>query len=185
MLNGRNRMSDYILTHSKIRFYPVKPVKEDIHIEDIAHALSLMTRANGHFRHFYSVAQHSLNCYREARARGCSQRIQLGCLLHDASECYISDITRPVKLHLPDYVAIEKNLQDMIYERFGLGDLSDDELQQMEEIDDVLLYYEFEALMGYPIFDIPPPRKADYDFYQRDFASVEQEFLAVYHKMKL
>ena len=39
--------------------------------------------------------------------------------------------------------------------------------------------------MGYPIFDIPPPRKADYDFYQRDFASVEQEFLAVYHKMKL
>lgn len=68
MLNGRNRMSDYILTHSKIRFYPVKPVKEDIHIEDIAHALSLMTRANGHFRHFYSVAQHSLNCYRKPKA---------------------------------------------------------------------------------------------------------------------
>ncbi len=178
-------MSDYILTHSKIRFYPVKPVKEDIRIEDIAHALSLMTRANGHFRHFYSVAQHSLNCYREAKARGCSRRIQLGCLLHDASECYISDITRPVKIHLPDYVAIEKNLQDMIYDRFGLGDLSDDELEQMEEIDDVLLYYEFEALMGYPIFDVPPPKAADFDFSQRDYASVEQEFLAVYHKMKL
>ena len=52
-------MSDYILTHSKIRYNTVNPVKEDIHIEDIAHALSLMTRANGHFRHFYSVAQHS------------------------------------------------------------------------------------------------------------------------------
>ena len=119
-------MSDYILTHSKIRFYPVKPIKEDIHIEDIAHALSLMTRANGHFRHFYSVAQHSLNCYREARARGCSQRIQLGCLLHDASECYISDITLPVKLHLTYYVAFVKYLQDIFYVLFGLGDLSDD-----------------------------------------------------------
>ena len=31
----------------------------------------------------------------------------------------------------------------MIYARFGLGDLSEDELQEMDEIDDVLLYYEF------------------------------------------
>ena len=73
----------------------------------------------------------------------------------------------------------------MIYARFGLGDLSEDELQEMDEIDDVLLYYEFEALMGYPIFDVPPAKTADFDFFQRDYASVKQEFLAVYHKMKL
>jgi hypothetical protein len=59
-------MSDYILTYSKTKFYPLEPVKEDIKIEDIAHALSLMTRANGHFKHFYSVAQHSISCCREA-----------------------------------------------------------------------------------------------------------------------
>ena len=51
-------MSDYILTYSKIKFYPLEPIKEDIKIEDIAHSLSLMTRANGHSRQFYSVAQH-------------------------------------------------------------------------------------------------------------------------------
>ena len=45
-------MSDYILTYSKIKFYPLEPVMEDIKIEDIAHSLSLMTRANGHFRPF-------------------------------------------------------------------------------------------------------------------------------------
>lgn len=38
-------MSDYILTYTKIRFYPLRPVAEDIRIEDIAHSLSLMTRA--------------------------------------------------------------------------------------------------------------------------------------------
>lgn len=178
-------MSDYILTHSHIRFYPVRPVKEDIHIEDIAHALSLMTRANGHFRRFYSVAQHSLNCYREAIGRGCSERIQLGCLLHDASESYISDITRPVKLHLPDYVAIEENLQNMIYDRFGLGDLSVEELKLMDEIDDVLLHYEFEALMGYSMFDTPPGKTAIFDFSQRDFTSVEKEFLAIFQEIQL
>jgi 5'-deoxynucleotidase YfbR-like HD superfamily hydrolase len=177
-------MSDYIITYSHVRFYPVKPVKEDIYIEDIAHALSLMTRANGHFRCFYSVAQHSLNCYREAVGRDCSERIQLGCLLHDASESYISDITRPVKLHLPDYVAIEENLQNMIYDRFGLGDLSAEELRVMDEIDDVLLYYEFEALMGYPIFDSPPDKTADYDFSQRDYASVEKEYLSVFATLR-
>lgn len=90
-------MADYILTYSKIKFYPLEPVKTDINIVDIAHSLSLMTRANGHFKQFYSVAQHSINCYKEAKSRGCSERVQLGCLLHDASESYLSDLTRPVK----------------------------------------------------------------------------------------
>ena len=61
-------MADSILTYSKIRFCPLEPVEEDIRIEDIAHALSLMTRANGHIPHFYSVAQHSINCFRKRRA---------------------------------------------------------------------------------------------------------------------
>jgi 5'-deoxynucleotidase YfbR-like HD superfamily hydrolase len=82
-------MSNEILTYSRRRFNPLTPTVHDIHVTDIAHALSLMTRANGHFRHFYSVAQHSINCSLEARARGLSQRVQLACLLHDASESYI------------------------------------------------------------------------------------------------
>lgn len=102
-------MSDCILTYTKVSFNPLEAVEEDIRIEDIAHALSLLTRANGHCRHFYSVAQHSIACCREARSRGYSARVQLGCLLHDASESYISDITRPVKINLPEYTEIEKN----------------------------------------------------------------------------
>ena len=46
-------MADYILTYTKTRFYPLNPRKEDIKIEDIAHSLSLMTRANGHHKHFF------------------------------------------------------------------------------------------------------------------------------------
>lgn len=176
-------MSDYILTYSKIKFYPLDPVKEDIKIEDIAHSLSLMTRANGHCSHFYSVAQHSIHCYREAKSRGYSERVQLGCLLHDASESYISDLTRPVKRNMPEYVVIEANLQSVIYDRFGLGDLSDEELKQIEEVDDTLLHYEFEELMDFQIFDGPPELATQHDFSQRDFASVEKEFLSIFNRI--
>lgn len=178
-------MSDYILTYSRIKFYPLKPIKEDIKIEDIAHSLSLMTRANGHSTHFYSVAQHSLQCYQEAKSRGYSLRVQLGCLLHDASESYISDLTRPVKRNLPEYFIIEEKLQKVIYERFGLDALTEEERKQIEDVDDTLLHYEFEAMMDYQIFENAPQKSMkEHDFTQRDFVSVEQEFLTAFNKLR-
>lgn len=176
-------MSDYILTYSKVKFFPLEPVKEDIKIGDIAHSLSLMTRANGHCRHFYSVAQHSVHCYQEAKSRGYSERVQLGCLLHDASESYISDLTRPVKRNMPQYFAIEEKLQCIIYDRFGLGDLSDEERKQIENVDDTLLHYEFEELMDFPIFETQPELATQPDFTQKDFASVEKEFISVFNRL--
>lgn len=176
-------MSDYILTYSKTRFYPLEPVKEDIRIEDIAHALSLMTRANGHFKHFYSVAQHSISCCREAKSRGYSQRVQLGCLLHDASESYISDLTRPVKKNMPEYFAIEDKLQKVIYDRFGLGDISEAELKLISAVDDSLLYYEFDTLMNVQLLESGPAISMQHDFSQRDFKSVENEFLSLFRKV--
>jgi hypothetical protein len=170
-------MADYILTYTKIRFYPTEPIADDIRIEDIAHALSMMTRANGHFATFYSVAQHSLNCYKEAKSRNYTERVQLGCLLHDASEAYLSDITRPVKRNLPAYFAYEDKLQGMIFEKFGLGDLTEDEKRKIKSIDDALLYYEFYELMGVAVFDEPPVTNTKHDFAQREFGSVENEFL--------
>ena len=52
----------HITTFSKVQMNPLCPKQEEIRIEDIAHAQSLMTRANGHFPEFYSVGQHSIAC---------------------------------------------------------------------------------------------------------------------------
>lgn len=173
-------MSDYILTYSKIKFNPLEPVFEDINIKDIAHALSLMTRANGHFKHFYSVGQHSINCCKEAKKRGYSKRIQLGCLLHDASESYISDLTRPVKQNFREYFVIEEKLQGLIFQTFGLEDLSEYEIKKIKDIDDSLLYYEFQALMGERIFEKTPYIAMEHDFSLKDFKIVENEFIYIY-----
>ncbi len=62
----------------------------------IAHALSLICRGNGHVKTFWSVGQHCINCAKEAWARGLSNRMAPACHLHDAGECYLSDIPRPL-----------------------------------------------------------------------------------------
>ena len=166
-----------IMTHSRIMFDPFDPNPEDIHVCDIAHALSLLCRANGHFPHFYSVGQHSVLCMREAVARGYSHRVQLGCLLHDASEAYLSDVTRPIKPLLPAYLEVEKSLQGMIFDKWLSPSLTGEELALIDEIDDAILHYEFLTMMGHAIYD-PAPTLASapsFDFVM--FDEIERTFL--------
>lgn len=170
-------MSDYITTGSKIHFTPLEPDKEQICIVDIAHSLSLMTRANGHFPEFYSVGQHCIHCYEEAAARGYSHRLRLACLLHDASEAYIADITRPVKKNLPQYLAIEKTLQDAVYEKF-LGSVpSEEESALIASVDDTLLYYEFLHYMGERLQESPPQIFSKPEFVFVPFREVEEKYI--------
>jgi hypothetical protein len=172
----------YILTYKKLEFYPLDPKIEDIDIEDIAHALSLLCRANGHFKHFYSVALHSINCAYEAMKRGYSNRVVLGCLLHDGSEAYLADITRPVKKHLQKYLEFEEVLQGKIFEKW-IPNLTDEELKLVFEIDDAILYYEFIELFGEKIFDYTPMLKSNPRFDLIDFSTVEKEFLELFTQL--
>ena len=172
-----------IMTHRKIMFDPFSPRAEDIHIRDIAHALSLLCRANGHFPHFYSVGQHSVLCMKEAEARGYSRRVQLGCLIHDASEAYLSDVTRPIKPLLPAYLEVEHALQGMIYDKWITPTLTEEEQAQIREIDDAILHYEFLEMMGHPIYD-PAPHLAsapNFDFVM--FDEIERAFLRAFSRL--
>lgn len=174
---------DFIVTYSKKRVNPLQPKKEDIVIEDIAHALSLLSRANGHSKTFYSVAQHCINCVYEAIARGYNKRIQLACLLHDGSEAYIGDVTRPFKQHLTYYLEIEAVLEKLIWEVFGLKNITMEERKQIFSIDDDILYYEFIHLMDENIREVPPTLYGDINISERPFAEVEEEFLTIFNNL--
>lgn len=176
-------MADYITTFSKIHFTPLAPRREDIIIEDIAHALSLMTRANGHFPEFYSVAQHCMDCAMAAKAEGLSVREQLACLLHDASEAYLSDITRPVKANLAEYRRIEKTLQDTIYGKYLPGGLTETEEQTVKRIDDACLYYEFEHFMGERLFPQAPQIAKVPEYKTSPFREAEEAFLKRFYEL--
>jgi hypothetical protein len=106
-----------IRTSSGRLFWPLDAREEEIQLEDIAHALSQLCRFVGHTRMFYSVAQHSVLV-----SRLCPPADALHGLLHDASEAYLGDVSRPIK-HQPIFAAYreaETRLQGLVYLRFGL-----------------------------------------------------------------
>lgn len=74
----------------------INPKKEQIRLKDISSSLAKICRYSGGTIHFYSVAQHSLNCCKIAREMY-DEKTGLYLLLHDAGEAYISGIATPVK----------------------------------------------------------------------------------------
>ena len=94
------------------------------------------------------MAQHCINCAAEAYARGYSKAVQLACLLHDAAEAYVCDIPRPIKNNMTDFCLVEDRLLDMIYRKYLHRGLTAREQAEVKEIDDTMLCFEFDALMG-------------------------------------
>ena len=176
-------MSDYITTYSHVKFTPANPRTEDIKIEDIAHSLTHLCRGNGHVKTFFSVAQHAINAAKEAKAKGYDKRLQLACLLHDGSEAYLGDITRPFKKSLPDYLKFEEILQDKIYFKFLGSDLTAEETTLIYEIDNIMLYYEMIELMTHKVYDEPPEILSEPNFDERSFREVESEFLKIFNEL--
>lgn len=174
--------SNCITTYTGVHFDPVHPVMEDIRIEDIAHALSLLCRGNGHVKTFYSVGEHCINCALEAEARGYSQRVILACLLHDASESYMSDVPRPFKQYLTDYIEFEEKLLTMVYQRFLGCDLTEEEKQQVKEIDNDVLAYDLFYLLGEGEERNLPPLKKYYDYGCLSFEETEGIYRELFEK---
>lgn len=175
---GRNFMS-IMNTYTGRQFDPLHMKTEDVCLEDIAHALSFLCRGGGQTLFFYSVAQHCLNCAAEARARGWSDRMVFACLLHDASEAYISDIIRPLKSHLANYLEIEAQIMQVILEYFHLDDLSPEEHAMWREIDNAILSAELPALFPGEQKHQPAPLSSVPDLLERPFRDIETEFLTL------
>jgi hypothetical protein len=72
-------------------------------------------------------------------------RLARWALLHDASEAYLGDVSAPLKAMLPDYRAIEHNVEQSIWAKFGLyGPLP----AEIKAADVAMYYRERELLWG-------------------------------------
>ncbi len=170
-------MSGCITTYTGKHIDPVHPDEKLICIEDIAHALSLICRGNGHVKTFFSVGQHCINCAKEASARGYSDRVILACLLHDASECYLSDVPRPFKRVLTEYKKQENVILNLIYRKYLGSTLSDKEERLIKEIDDAMLWFDLTFLLNEKQEEKRPYICIPLEYKVRSFEETEKEYL--------
>ena len=169
-------MSDqhYILTHSSCKVYPLAPKKSEICFEDIAHALSHICRWTGHCNEFFSVAQHSV--YVSSLA---SPENALWGLLHDASEAYLCDLSRPVKRHpwLANYRLAEENMMRVICEQF---DLPTEMPEEIKEIDSRMIATEARDLGFYSFVDEMGFVPYGFKIHPQDPVAAKQSFIEWY-----
>lgn len=116
--------STSICTWDASRFDVYDPETWRFDIDVIGKSLSNICRFGGHVN-FYSVAEHSVRVSDSLYKAGGGTRLRLMGLLHDATETYIGDITRPLKksLYLADgesVIDFEDNLNLSIMNAFGI-----------------------------------------------------------------
>jgi len=116
---------DFIETYTGKQFYFLDPKPEQICIADIAQALSLNCRFSGHVKKFYSVAEHSVILANLVYSKTNDKEEAFSALLHDASEAYLTDIPRPIKPHLFNYMEVERVVQSTIEKAFGAQPISE------------------------------------------------------------
>jgi len=102
----------------------------DFRIEDVAHALGLLCRFNGHVDQFYSVAEHCV-----VMSRMMPEKVALHALLHDAAEAYVGDLITPIKRHAPGVHEIELALRNGLYEALELELPDADEVAEIRRAD--------------------------------------------------
>lgn len=155
---------------------------EDVDILDIARALAMQCRFAGHVKAFYSVAQHSVLVANQVARETINwpHDSVLAALLHDASEAYLGDITRPMKHHreMEQYRYVEQHVQRTINSAFGLRPNAHN-LLEIVAVDRGMVYWEQHYLCYGTSNDNPKP-KFDVAIHSWDPARAEEEFMYFY-----
>ena len=109
-----------MITNTKGEMVDIFNLKdEDINIQDIIWALPNICRFGGRIKKHYSVGQHAVELARHLKKQG-KQHLVPHALLHDACEAYIGDIIYPIKTQIPQFLELEKDITNKVYNKFGV-----------------------------------------------------------------
>lgn len=101
----------YVSTYSGHRFYVDECNIDEIPLFDIAHALSMNCRYNGHSERFYSVAEHSVLVSMLVPPEDAKWG-----LMHDVTEAFVPDVPRPFKHLITGF----KEFENVLAEKMAL-----------------------------------------------------------------
>lgn len=142
-------------------------LKNDWDVKDVAHALALQNRFNGHTVRPYSVAEHSLLVAEIAKADGATVVQQLAALMHDAHEAYTGDVISPVQARVGRaWSDFEASVAQTLRRRYGLLSTFAASRNQIQQWDLIALaterrdltLWEPERHASWPVIDSPGMR---------------------------
>ena len=119
----------------------LNPTADSLHIEDIAHSLSMLCRFGGRVEKYYSVAEHSVRVSHIVPSEDA-----LWGLLHDAVESVLCDLPRPIKClpMMSGYRKMENKFLKIVSQKYGLTSTMP---KSVKEADDILLVTEKRDLL--------------------------------------
>ncbi len=153
------------------------PDKEQILLDDISSSLSETCCYVGETIHFYSVAQHSLNCCKIARELY-DDKTGLYLLLHDAVGSYVSEAPQELRSLIIEASNLEKNLSMAVHHRFQLEYPVGNYRNRIQEINGRILMNEIPAVIPKLEYMLPKgvePYYMEFDFNERPFDDIKKE----------
>ena len=105
----------FISTYSGAKFFVNECNVQDVPMTDIANALALNCRFNGHISKHYSVAEHCVLISNLVAPENA-----LYGLLHDYAEAFIGDVPRPFKAKITGYDDFEAEVMANVCDLYGL-----------------------------------------------------------------
>jgi hypothetical protein len=115
---SKDGKGSWLQTGSGGRVSVLDPRPEEFRLDDIARATAKLCRFNGHCIDFYSVAQHCVLGAKFA-LKNISYFVAKEFLLHDATEAYVGDMIRPVKIMIPEFGVVEDRFTVAIGKKFN------------------------------------------------------------------
>lgn len=94
----------------------------------------------------------------------------------------MSDVPRPFKQHLSDYISHEKTLLDIVYTKYLGSRLDEEEEKKVKEIDDDMLYYDLKILLRGVSEETPPIMKTHFSYEVLPFEVVEKRYLELFER---
>ncbi len=166
----------WMRTRSRGRFYPMDPRPEEMNILDLASGVARECRYGGQIEGWLDVAQHSIHV-----ASILPDHLKLQGLMHDTPEGLIHDMTRPNKMTLPDYRALEDRVWRAVSTRFGLPYGLD---PMVKQADDAVLMAERNFLFpeDKDIWSVRA-EPADIRIQDWDYRESERRFLEMFHDL--
>lgn len=143
----------------------LNPQPDQIDILDIAAGLAYKPHFSGQTPKFFSIAQHSIMV-----TDAIFFDLKRIALLHDASEAYLGDIIKPLKVMLPEFQRIEKNLMFVIFQKFNLDiDLLNDIKQADKSVQEVEYAAFYNGVRTFDFWDPDSAYRTFLNYYNRLF----------------